>query len=93
MPDTLPASIGTPRASMLPGGEPWVPDTAMRLVFDADVLFEELKIDGKHPAIQKAAAMVNSAYARRDIIFLRLAIADFLSLARKTADRLTSAPK
>jgi hypothetical protein len=70
---------------LLTGAEPWDLDTASRLMFDADSLFEELKINRQVPAIQSAAAMVVSALSTRDMETLRLAVAEFIDVARRIA--------
>jgi hypothetical protein len=54
-------------------------------MFDADSLFEELKINRQVPAIQSAAAMVVSALSTRDMETLRLAVAEFIDVARRIA--------
>jgi hypothetical protein len=62
-------------------------DEAIRLMFDADALVEQLGIDGRLPAVQDAAAVVTSAFATRDMETLRLAVAEFGVVVRTLAGR------
>src|SRR5262245_53573905 len=52
-------------------GEPWDQCEALRLMEEADALVGHLGVDGRHPAIADAAAMVVSAHVLRDMETLR----------------------
>ena len=50
-----------------------------------DSLVEQSKVDGRHPAMAAAAAMVMSAAATRDVQTFAVAIADFEIAVRHAA--------
>jgi hypothetical protein len=62
---------------LLSPAEPWDAATAHRLAVDTDALVEGLNVDGRHPAIQEAAAMVVSALETRDLETVRFACSEF----------------
>lgn len=70
---------------LLVGAEPWDQRAALRLIVDADALVEQLGVDGQHPVIVSAAAMVTNAFATRDMETLRFAVAEFTVLVRGLA--------
>lgn len=72
-------------APLLTGAEPWDRRAAVRLLLDADALVERLGIDGRHPAVRDAAAMVTSAFGTRDPETVRFAVAEFTALIRRLA--------
>lgn len=69
----------------LVGAEPCDQRVALRLIADADALLERLGVDGQHPAVASAAAMVTSAHATRDLETLRFAVAEFTVVVRRLA--------
>jgi hypothetical protein len=87
------AAIREHRAGLLalltPVAEPWDQREALRLMFDADTLVERLRVDGRHPDIQAAAAIVSSAYETCDLKAVRFACSEFMVLVRRVADRRT----
>jgi hypothetical protein len=58
----------------LTGNEPWDDRVALALM--------DAAVDGSNPAIRDAAAMVNSAFAARDLETLRFACAEFMATVR-----------
>jgi hypothetical protein len=71
--------------ALLSLAEPWNADTAIRLMSEADALVERLHVDGQHPAIMAAAAMVTSAHATHDLETVRFAVVEFITLVRQLA--------
>ena len=62
--------------------EPWDQPAALRLMAEADALVEKFGVDGRHPAIVDAAAMVGSAFETRDMETVRFATAEFAATVR-----------
>src|SRR5262245_16678586 len=60
--------------AILSPAEPWDQKTAIRLMSDADDLVGRLGVDGRHPEITDAAAVVTSALATRDLETVRFAV-------------------
>ncbi len=60
----------------------WHQQMALRLMFEADGLVEKLGVDGRHPVVADAAALVVSAHAVRDMAALRLALCEFETAVR-----------
>jgi hypothetical protein len=77
----------------LSGNEPWDTQVALMLMRESDALVEQLGVDGRHPAVADAAAMVSSAAATHDLETLRFAVAEFTTLIRRLADERVSAAK
>jgi hypothetical protein len=69
----------------LTGNEPWDRQIALGLLADADALIERLGVDGRHPTVRDAAAMVASAFATRDLETVRFAVSEFAALVRRLA--------
>ena len=69
---------------LLPG-EVWDVGTASRLMFDADGLVEKLGVDGRHPAVADAAAMVCSAHLTHELETLRFAVSEFVAVVHRLA--------
>jgi hypothetical protein len=67
------------------GNSPWDTRIALQLMADADALVEQLGVNGRHPAITDAAAMVASANATRDMETLRFSVAEFTVVVRSVA--------
>ncbi len=71
--------------AILTPGAPWDTATALRLMNAADALVERLGVDGRHPKVAAAAAVVTSAHATRDMETLRFAVAEFTAVVRRIA--------
>jgi hypothetical protein len=90
LPDDLRAALATRKAELLAhlseprlkGGQPWDRRVALRLMEAADALVERLGVDGRHPAVAGAAAMITSAYVTRDVKTVRFACAEFEAVVR-----------
>ena len=67
------------------GSEPWDSQLAIKLMWDTDRLVEQSRIDGRHPAVVQAAAMVTSAFGARDMETIRYAVSEFRVLVRQLA--------
>jgi hypothetical protein len=86
-------------ATAIPGaasgvGPAWHPAEARRLMAEADGLVEQLGVDGRHPRITAAAALVASAYATRDLETVRFAVAEFTATVREVfAGQVGANPK
>lgn len=78
----LPALI----AALSPGN-PWNQREALRWMYDADTLVERLGVDGQHPEVAAAAAMVGSAYASCDMETVQFACSEFGVVVRAVAAR------
>lgn len=78
------------RPVTLHGPIPWDQQEVSRRTRAADELVVHLHVDGRHPEVQRAAAMVVSATATRDMEVLVYAITEFNLTARRVAKR--SAP-
>jgi hypothetical protein len=59
----------------------------------ADGLIERLGVDGQHPAIADAAAMVTSAYRTRDMETIRFACQEFEAAVRGLAAERTKSAR
>ena len=68
-------------------GEPWNVRVALKLMADADGLVERLGVDGRHPVIVDAAALVVSAYQTHDLETVRFAVTEFVVAVRERARR------
>ena len=73
----------------LSGNEPWNRRVAIKLMADADALVERLGVNGRHPDVRNAAAMVASASDTRDLETLRFAVTEFKLVVREVAHRAT----
>ena len=69
--------------SPMSGPEPWDTRVALRLMEEADGLVERLGVNGQHPAVADAAAMVERSHATRDLGTLRSAVAQFTALVHR----------
>ena len=69
----------------LSGNEPWDGRVALKLIDEADVTVERSGVDGRHPAVKDAAAMVTSAFATRDLETLRFAVSELTLVVRQLA--------
>ena len=83
------AHLGTPVTNAgtitLSGNEPWNSGVALKLMEEADALVERFGVDGRHPDVQLAAALVCSARAAKDMETLRLACREFEVALRRLA--------
>jgi hypothetical protein len=86
----LKASAAEPAVNVLPS-EPWDARTAIVLMRDADGLVERLGVDGRVPAVSKAAATVVSAFASCDLDAVRFTISEFVALVRRLASERAAA--
>ena len=71
----------------LSGNEPWNLRVAIELMHEADGLIGRLGVDGRHPEVVDAAAVVSSAFATRDLETVRLAVAEFAVVVHAVALR------
>ena len=69
----------------LSGKESWDQSAALQMMHDADGLVERLGIDGRHPAVESAAAMVVSAFATHDLETVHFAVVEFEVAVRQVA--------
>jgi hypothetical protein len=68
-----------------PTGIAWDLSEAMRLMTEADDLVSQYAIDGRHPTVLEAAAVVGSAYASQDWETFQFALAEFRVAVRAAA--------
>ncbi len=73
----------------LSGNERWDARVALKLMADADVLVVQLGVDGRHPLVKDAGALVVSAHATHDLEALRYAVAEFVVVVRRLAGTKT----
>jgi hypothetical protein len=84
----LVAALAAERQSALEDGvevtsATWDQSVALRLMFDADTLVEQLAVDGRHPEIAAAAARVCDAHLARDARTLHQALSEFEMIVRR----------
>jgi len=72
------------------GSESWDQSAALRMLFDADTLVEQLEVDGRHPEIAAAAARVSDAFVAHDMPALRRALGEFETAVRRAHSRAGS---
>jgi len=61
-------------------GEVWDQGEAIRLMYDADTLVDQLEVDGTLPDVAAAASVVAGAFATLDIETVRFAVGEFTVL-------------
>jgi hypothetical protein len=66
--------------------EPWDTAAAIRLMFEADALVEQLGVDGRFLVIANAASKVVNVLATHDMAAFRVALSEFAVIVRATAD-------
>lgn len=73
----------TPQVEVEVVSESWDQSAALRMLFDADTLVEQLAVDGRHPEIAAAAARVSDAHLARDARTLRRMLSEFETVVRR----------